>query len=94
MVFAKDFIVIIGSFYSQSYFEQSYALVENYNELSQKTGFQSVPIAALCLYNIQRENLVLKNSLCTLAHKHTLCSKIKHHLIVRDVDYTDISLGA
>ena len=34
-----------------------------YNELSQKTMFQSVPIAALCLYNIQRENLVFKNSL-------------------------------
>ena len=29
-----------------------------YNELSHKTRFQSVPIAALCLYNIQRENLV------------------------------------
>ena len=27
-----------------------------------KTRFKSVPIAALCLYNIQRENLVLKNS--------------------------------
>ena len=34
-----------------------------YNELSQKNRFQSVPIAALCLYNIQRENLVFKNSL-------------------------------
>ena len=32
-----------------------------YNELSQKTRFQSVPIEALRLYNIQRENLVLKN---------------------------------
>ena len=31
-----------------------------YNELSQKTRFPSVPIAALCLYNIQRDNLVLK----------------------------------
>ena len=28
--------------------------------------FQSVPIAALYLYNIQRENLVFKNSLSTL----------------------------
>ena len=27
-------------------------------KLSQKTRFQFVPIAALCLYNIQRENLV------------------------------------
>ena len=36
----------------------------SYNELSQKTRFQSVPIAALCLYNIQCENLVFKNSLC------------------------------
>ena len=35
-----------------------------YNELSQKNRFQSVPIAAFCLYNIQRENLVFKNSLC------------------------------
>ena len=34
-----------------------------YNELSQKTRFQSVRIAALCLNNIQRENLVLKKSL-------------------------------
>ena len=32
-----------------------------YNELFQKARFQSVPIAALCLYNIQRENLVFKN---------------------------------
>ena len=31
----------------------------------QKNRFQSVPIADLCLYNIQRENLVLKNSLCS-----------------------------
>ena len=30
-----------------------------------KTRFQSVPIAALCLYNIQRKNLIFKNSLCT-----------------------------
>ena len=29
-----------------------------------KTRFQSVLIAALCLYNIQRENLVFKKSLC------------------------------
>ena len=36
-----------------------------YNELSQKIRFQSVPIAALCIYNIQRENLVFKISLCT-----------------------------
>ena len=35
-----------------------------YNELSQKNWFQSVLSAALCLYNIQRENLVF-NSLCT-----------------------------
>ena len=32
--------------------------------MNEKTSFQSVPIAALCLYNIQRENLVFKNSLC------------------------------
>ena len=36
----------------------------NYNELSQKNKFQSVPISALGLFNIQRENLVFKNSLC------------------------------
>ena len=29
-----------------------------------KNRFQSVQIAARCLYNIQRENLVFKNSLC------------------------------
>ena len=29
-----------------------------------KTRFQSVPIAALCIYKIQRENLVFKKSLC------------------------------
>ena len=34
------------------------------NELSQKTRFQSVQIAALWLYNIQRESLVFKKSLC------------------------------
>ena len=34
-----------------------------YNELSQKTRSQSVRMAALCLYNIQRENLVFKKSL-------------------------------
>ena len=39
----------------------------SYNELSQKTRFQSVPIAALCLYNIQRKNLVFKKSLGTCA---------------------------
>ena len=32
-------------------------LVERYNELSQKNRFQSVPFGALCLYNIQCENL-------------------------------------
>ena len=31
------------------------------NELFQKTRFQSVPIASLRLYNIQRENLGFKN---------------------------------
>ena len=31
----------------------------------QKKRFQSVPIAALCLYNIQSEILVLKKSLCS-----------------------------
>ena len=32
----------------------------SYNELFLKNRFKSVPIAALCLYNIQRENLVFK----------------------------------
>ena len=36
-----------------------------YNELSQKNRFQSVPIAALRLYNIERETRFLKNlSVC------------------------------
>ena len=35
-----------------------------YNELSPKNRFQSVPIAGLYLYSMQRENLVFKNSLC------------------------------
>ena len=35
-----------------------------YNELSHKNRFQSVPIAVLCLYKIQRENLVFKKFLC------------------------------
>ena len=30
-----------------------------------KYRFQFVPIAALCLHIIQRENLVFKNSLCS-----------------------------
>ena len=34
-----------------------------YNELSQKKRFESVPIVAFFLYNIQRENLFLKKSL-------------------------------
>ena len=37
-----------------------------YNELSQKTRFQPVQIAALCVYNITRENPGFKNSLCTI----------------------------
>ena len=36
-----------------------FAIVK-YNELSQKTRFQSVRIAAFCLYNIQHENLIIK----------------------------------
>ena len=36
-----------------------------YKELPQKTRLQSIPIAALCLYNIQHENLVFKKSLST-----------------------------
>ena len=42
-----------------------------YNELSQKTRFQSAPIAALCLYNIQGENLVFKKSLC-ICHQYNI----------------------
>ena len=34
-----------------------------YNEQIQKTRFKSVPIAALFLYYIQRENLVFKKCL-------------------------------
>ena len=41
-----------------------------YNELSQKNRFQSVPIAALCLYNIQPENLVFKKSLSIIIHRN------------------------
>ena len=37
--------------------ENIYSKTKSYNELSQKTRFQSVTIAASCLYNIQRENL-------------------------------------
>ena len=37
-----------------------------YNELSQKNRFQSVPIAALCLYNIQPE----KKSLSIIIHRN------------------------
>jgi len=35
-----------------------YGGVHKYNELPQKTRFQSVPIVALCLYNIRHEYLV------------------------------------
>ena len=31
-------------------------ILADYNELAQKNRFQSVPIAALCLYNIQRNS--------------------------------------
>ena len=41
-------------------------IMNAYNELSQKNRFRSVPIAALCLHNIQRENLVFENSLCII----------------------------
>ena len=42
-------------------------------ELSQKTRFQSIPIAVLCLYDIQRENLVFKKfSLCLAKVFHDL----------------------
>ena len=37
-----------------------------FNELSQKNRFKSVRIAALCLFNIQRENLDFKKSLSTI----------------------------
>ena len=41
-----------------------------YNELSQKNRFQSVPIAALCLYNIQPE----KKSLSIIIHRNEIYS--------------------
>ena len=54
-----DFIKKVQSF-NDDYFINPW--VPRYNELSQKTRFQFVPIAALCLYNIQSENLVFKKS--------------------------------
>ena len=54
---------------------------KSYNELSQKTRFQFVPIAALC--NIQREKLVFKNSLCScmfeILKKKSLSSNFNDH---------------
>ena len=43
-----------------------------------KNKFQSVPITALCLYNIQRENLVFKNSLCICGY--VLFTYIFHYI--------------
>ena len=41
-------------------------IAEDTMNYPKKNRFQSVPIAALSLYNIQRENLVLKKSLCRI----------------------------
>ena len=56
--------IIVNMFDSEVYFFNLihtliyFALI--YNELSQKTSFQSAPIATLCVYNIQREKSVFK----------------------------------
>ena len=63
----KAYLLLIYTFMCLGMAWNWYGLYwSSFNELSQKTRFQSVPIPALCLYNIQRENLVLKNSLCIL----------------------------
>ena len=41
-------------------------IAEDTMNYPQKNRFQSVPIAALSLYNIQRENLVFKRSPCRI----------------------------
>ena len=51
-----------------------------YTELSQKTRFQSVPIAVLCLYNIECENLVFKNSPCISGASQICCPEAKCEL--------------
>ena len=48
---------------------EEFKITFRYNELSQKIRFQS-QIAALCLYNIQRENLGFKKSLSTYSLLH------------------------
>ena len=64
-----------------------------YNELSQKNRFQSVPIPALCLYNIvERENLVFKNlsvSSCDLCYGYF---NLKIGQAVKICTFFDISL--
>ena len=48
-----------------------------YNALSQKSRFQSVRIAALRLYNIQRKTWFFKNSLCRIpCHGVTLGERV------------------
>ena len=46
-----------------------------------KKQVQSVPIAALCLYNIQRENLVFKNSLCMYDKINRLVVSIAFYVV-------------
>ena len=53
-----------------------------YMELSQKKQVSSVAIAALCLYSIQRENLVFKKALCM--YDKTKC-QIKSFLTLKAV---------
>ena len=48
-----------------------------YNELSQKSRFHSVPIAALWIHNIQRANLGFKKYLCSFADPDSGPAKMK-----------------
>ena len=55
----KLLIMLLRTHYN---IRQFYKQCITYNELSQKTRFQLVPIAAMCLYNIQRvKTWFLKN---------------------------------
>ena len=71
-----------------------------YNELSKKNRFQSVPIAALCLYNIQRENLVLKKSLCMFLGKviikgfsHRVGKTILFYVVIKIDNFNYLSIS-
>ena len=57
----KKSLSLRKQFFIKKQYSISNYLCGTYRELSQKNRFQSLRIAALCLYNIQRKTWLLKN---------------------------------